>query len=303
MTTTDFFDEKPPTPRLTGMTRQRGRRGSSALTSLVAQPAPEQAPETVSPEAPPVQVASVQTSPVQEVAPTPASQIPEAPASTPAAVPDGAQEPVKEAGPAPTTPDGQAPAETAPEQAVESDASSEPAGTEPVQDEAPLSAARPSQRQPADATRPARKTAPRPRSRATAATRPSGYQTPEQVSVYLTPEAKKKARDVARAEKIDYARLAMDAIDHALEQDVLSPLVKARLEVTRPKGSRFPTRVNLRSKSEPGARRVLWPVQLRPAEIEVLNELVTETGAEHLSTLVSVAVEAYLLDDDPETRG
>uniref|UniRef100_UPI003F493BFA hypothetical protein n=1 Tax=Nonomuraea bangladeshensis TaxID=404385 RepID=UPI003F493BFA len=133
----------------------------------------------------------------------------------------------------------------------------------------------------------------------------SAYQTPEQISIYVTPAAKERARAMSRIEGIEYAQIAMDAIDHFLGEGMLSFLVRARLEVSRPDGSRFPPRRNLRSRSKTGVRRVLWPVQFRPAELDVLNNLVSETGAEHLSTLVSVAVEAYLLDDDdtdPSTR-
>ncbi|MER7367432.1 hypothetical protein [Nonomuraea wenchangensis] len=128
----------------------------------------------------------------------------------------------------------------------------------------------------------------------------SAYQTPEQVSIYVTPKVKERAREMSRAEGIEYAQLAMDAIDHYLTEGVLGVLVQARLEVSRPNGSRFPPRRNLRSRSKAGIRRVLWPVQFRPAELDILTELVEETGAEHLSTLVSVAVEAYLLDDDED---
>ncbi|MEZ7125015.1 hypothetical protein ACBR40_06740 [Nonomuraea sp. AD125B] len=128
----------------------------------------------------------------------------------------------------------------------------------------------------------------------------SAYQTPEQVSIYVTPKVKERAREMSRAEGIEYAQLAMDAIDHYLTEGVLGFLVQARLEVSRPNGSRFPPRRNLRSRSKAGVRRVLWPVQFRPAELDILTELVEETGAEHLSTLVSVAVEAYLLDDEEE---
>ncbi|MBB3733861.1 hypothetical protein [Nonomuraea dietziae] len=127
----------------------------------------------------------------------------------------------------------------------------------------------------------------------------SSYQTPEQVSIYVKPEAKERARVMSRVEGVEYAQLAMDAIDHFLAENMLTFLVRARLEVSRPNGSRFPPRRNLRSKSKPGIRRVLWPVQFRPAELDILHGLVEDTGAEHLSTLVSVAVEAYLLDDDP----
>ncbi|WP_186403760.1 hypothetical protein [[Actinomadura] parvosata] len=148
------------------------------------------------------------------------------------------------------------------------------------------------------ASRPAPRPASRPVPQVTAATVSTDYQTPEQVSIYIKPEAKERARATSRAESIEYAQLAMDAIDHFLALDMLTFLVRARLEVSRPNGSRFPPRRNLRSKSKPGIRRVLWPVQFRPAELEILNGLVKETGAEHLSTLVSVAVEAYLLDDD-----
>ncbi|MET8992809.1 hypothetical protein ABZW49_45805 [Nonomuraea wenchangensis] len=116
----------------------------------------------------------------------------------------------------------------------------------------------------------------------------------------MTPKVKERAREMSRAEGIEYAQLAMDAIDHYLTEGVLGVLVQARLEVSRPNGSRFPPRRNLRSRSKAGIRRVLWPVQFRPAELDILTELVEETGAEHLSTLVSVAVEAYLLDDDED---
>ncbi|MEV4113296.1 hypothetical protein [Nonomuraea sp. NPDC049695] len=149
-------------------------------------------------------------------------------------------------------------------------------------------------------TRPAPQPGPRPAPRTIAATgaSSSAYQTPEQVSIYVKPEAKERARVLSRDEGIEYAQLAMDAIDHFLTENMLTFLVRARLEVSRPNGSRFPPRRNLRSKSKPGIRRVLWPVQFRPAELDILNDLVQDTGAEHLSTLVSVAVEAYLLDDD-----
>ncbi|MFC4116536.1 hypothetical protein [Nonomuraea zeae] len=148
--------------------------------------------------------------------------------------------------------------------------------------------------------RPTPQPSPRPVPRPSTATgaSSSAYQTPEQVSIYVKPEAKERARVMSRSEGIEYAQLAMDAIDHFLTENMLTFLVRARLEVSRPNGSHFPPRRNLRSKSKPGIRRVLWPVQFRPAELDILSDLVQDTGAEHLSTLVSVAVEAYLLDDD-----
>ncbi|TDD13021.1 hypothetical protein [Nonomuraea diastatica] len=320
--TSEFFEDKPPQPKLSGMSRARGRRGTSGLSALIAQPssdpAPETGPETGSrtelpPSTPPVdqpkssQAALVAAAP--PVAPAPEVVVPEAPRQvSPPRAESSARTAVEIEAPKPEVPSTPRvePTPRVLDQEAEQHQEREAAASRPDDHGAPpdtLSEPDPpsaqvpakARRQASRAAQPGARRSPAPKA---VVAESSAYQTPEQISIYVTPSAKERARAMSRIEGIEYAQLAMDAIDHFLGEGMLSFLVRARLEVSRPNGSHFPPRRNLRSRSKTGVRRVLWPVQFRPAELDVLNSLVSETGAEHLSTLVSVAVEAYLLDDD-----
>ncbi|MFC0862396.1 hypothetical protein ACFHYQ_08810 [Sphaerimonospora cavernae] len=121
-----------------------------------------------------------------------------------------------------------------------------------------------------------------------------------QLSVYVLPEAVQAIRRARESSGRLNAEIAFDAIDST--QGLLQHLVEARQVAPRSEGSLFPARRAARR----GRRRIseqqartLWTIQITQAEYQVLKDLVAETGADSVSQLVSAAIEAYLLDDDP----
>ena len=121
-----------------------------------------------------------------------------------------------------------------------------------------------------------------------------------QLSVYVLPEAVQAIRKARQSSGHLNAEIAFDAIDST--RDILPYLVQARQVTPRAEGSLFPARRAARR----GRRRVseqqartLWTIQITQAEHQVLKDLVAETGADSVSQLVSAAIEAYLIDDQP----
>ncbi|MDM4723464.1 hypothetical protein QTQ03_29215 [Micromonospora sp. WMMA1363] len=117
-----------------------------------------------------------------------------------------------------------------------------------------------------------------------------------QVSIYLDRDAAAAAKRLSAARTVTYATIVMDAIDVAIDSDMLEQVVRDRQIVERPAGSRFPPRRASRrpSRNVGGPSRVLWPVQLTNSELAVLEDLVGQVGAASRSALVSAAVEWYI---------
>lgn len=113
-----------------------------------------------------------------------------------------------------------------------------------------------------------------------------------QVSVYLLPAALQAVRNRVRETRRTNADIAFAAIDATHEQ--LNDLVAHRRTVPREDGSLFPSRVRHRATAD-GDRRILWSMQATPGELQIIDRLVTETGAASRSELISVAIEADLL--------
>ncbi|WP_433501801.1 hypothetical protein ACQP1K_28950 (plasmid) [Sphaerimonospora sp. CA-214678] len=151
------------------------------------------------------------------------------------------------------------------------------------------------------AVRPAATPAPRSRpARTSAPVEDLDVEVTSQLSVYVLPEAVQAIRRERESTGRLNAEIAFDAIDST--QEVLQHLVEARQMAPRAEGSLFPARRAARR----GRRRIseqqartLWTIQITQAEYQVLKDLVAETGADSVSQLVSAAIEAYLLDDDP----
>ena len=117
-----------------------------------------------------------------------------------------------------------------------------------------------------------------------------------QVSVYVLPELlqavrRTRANDRGRTN----ADIAFEAIDATHRK--LAEIVAARHGRAGRPGSLFPTRRTGRS-TEP-TRRVLWSMKATPAELAVVDRLVTETGAVSRSELIATAMEAHLLPRRP----
>lgn len=119
-----------------------------------------------------------------------------------------------------------------------------------------------------------------------------------QISVYVLPQVLTTAAGRRDEEGLTNAEIAFDAIDE--NQHRLAGLVRERRTQPRPQSSLFPARTR---RGRPGpstvstgeGRRVLWAFRATTAELQVIDRLVTSTGAESRSELVSVALEASLL--------
>lgn len=119
------------------------------------------------------------------------------------------------------------------------------------------------------------------------------------VGVYLLPAAISAAAKRRTAEAVDNARIAYDAID--VLRGRLSELVAARQSEPRPEGSLFPgRRQSAQAAAQAAGRRRLWSLQATAAELAILDQLQTASGARSRSELISCAMEAYLL---PRRRG
>ncbi|MEU8272466.1 hypothetical protein AB0B89_35615, partial [Sphaerisporangium sp. NPDC049002] len=121
----------------------------------------------------------------------------------------------------------------------------------------------------------------------------------QQINVYILPEAVRRARALCDSRGLEHSDIAMDALDDAIEQEILGVLLEARQVRGRPKGSTFPARKRRRPKAQQGIRRSVWPIQFSQSQIDILDELKKQYGTRYTSELISVAVEAHLLDDEP----
>ncbi|MER7129706.1 hypothetical protein [Streptosporangium saharense] len=115
------------------------------------------------------------------------------------------------------------------------------------------------------------------------------------MSVYLLPAAIQAATAYRSKERVDCAGVVYDALDALRDQ--LPKLVAARQAPERREDSLFPGRRESvgAAARRTGQRRRLWFFQASTAELAVLDQLQTTSGARSRSELVSTAVEAYLL--------
>jgi len=113
--------------------------------------------------------------------------------------------------------------------------------------------------------------------------------TTSQVPVYVVPELIPAVRQVREGRT--NAEMAFDAID-AVNGRLPELVAKRRTPPTR-SGSRFPARDSRRQRG--GIRRVLWAIRATGQERTILESIRKEMGAESVSELVSVAVEARYL--------
>jgi len=162
-------------------------------------------------------------------------------------------------------------------------ATPEPAKQQSQADEEPTAAT------PAKKTAVRRKVPPKP-----TRTEPASAEAEEATatSVYIHPDAKTKIRKLRDGRT--NAEIALGAIDAVHER--LAELVDAHHTQAPPggEGSLFPGRRTTTGRRRGGPRRVLWTIQITPAETAVIDRLMTETGAASRSELVAVAVEAHL---------
>ncbi|CAL9677624.1 hypothetical protein SUDANB95_07950 (plasmid) [Actinosynnema sp. ALI-1.44] len=125
-------------------------------------------------------------------------------------------------------------------------------------------------------------------------------ETTHRVSVYITSEAAKAARRTG----LSRGTVSINAVDAALNADVLADLIRIRQvgsSATAP--SRFPPRKATRRaprRAQGASNRVLWQPAFSDAELGVLDGIRSEVAAETRSELVSVAVEWYMMS--PEKR-
>lgn len=117
-------------------------------------------------------------------------------------------------------------------------------------------------------------------------------ETSRQVTVYVLPETKRLAAKTAKRQKKTNATVALDALDAMREQ--LHVLVEQRQSRRRPTGSMFSTRRALggRQASSHGVPRDPFIMRVLESDFEILEELSSEHGANGISELVSVALEA-----------
>lgn len=121
-----------------------------------------------------------------------------------------------------------------------------------------------------------------------------------QVPVYVHPGVRAAATTKRKIEKLTNAEIAFNAIDEV--QHRLAGLIRDRRLQARPDSSLFPGRVRRGRLGGGGAaatageaRRVLWGFRATGAELEIIDRLVGDSGAESRSELVAVALEETLL--------
>lgn len=121
-----------------------------------------------------------------------------------------------------------------------------------------------------------------------------------QVPVYVHPGVRVAATTKRKTEKLTNAEIAFNAIDEV--QHRLAGLVRDRRLQARPDSSLFPDRVRRgrlggggAASTDGDARRVLWGFRATGAELEIIDRLADDCGAESRSELVAVALEETLL--------
>lgn len=120
------------------------------------------------------------------------------------------------------------------------------------------------------------------------------------VPIYVHPAVKTAASSRRKEFKLTNAEIAFDALDEV--QHRLAGLVRDRRLRARPDTSLFPGRVRrgrLAGGRAEGAatdvRMVLYQFRATEAELEIIDRLVAESGAESRSELVAAAMEESLL--------
>lgn len=120
------------------------------------------------------------------------------------------------------------------------------------------------------------------------------------VPVYLHPAVRAAAVTQRKDSKCTNAEIAFNAIDEV--QHRLPGLIRDRRLQARPESSLFPGRVRRgrfagggAAASAGEARRVLFQFRATEAELEIIDRLVSEHGAESRSELIAVAMEESLL--------
>lgn len=115
-----------------------------------------------------------------------------------------------------------------------------------------------------------------------------------QVATYIRPAVKTAAQQRRARDRATNAEIAFEAIDATFSG--LQQLLQRRRTVQRKPDSLFPARTRRRfgTSAQPETRMVPWVLQATACEIKVLDDLVSELGAESRSELIAVALEAHL---------
>jgi hypothetical protein len=115
-----------------------------------------------------------------------------------------------------------------------------------------------------------------------------------QVATYIRPAVKTAAQQRRTRDRATNAEIAFEAIDATFSD--LQQLLQRRRTVQRKPDSLFPARTRRRfgTSAQPETRMVPWVLQATADEIRVLDDLVSELGAESRSELIAVALEAHL---------
>lgn len=115
-----------------------------------------------------------------------------------------------------------------------------------------------------------------------------------QVATYIRPAVKTAAQQRRARDRATNAEIAFEAIDATFSS--LQQLLQRRRTVQRKPDSLFPARTRRRfgTSAQPETRMVPWVLQATADEIKVLDDLVSELGAESRSELIAVALEAHL---------
>jgi hypothetical protein len=121
-----------------------------------------------------------------------------------------------------------------------------------------------------------------------------------QTIAYVSAAVKMAVDQRRRRDRVTNAEIVLNALDEVY--DDLAGLVASHRTVTRSEESLFPARRITPRASSPSTRKVPITFQATAVELQIINDLVNDFGADSLSELVAVALEHVLISNRGRRR-